>query len=176
MLASRAQRARPFAPCVAKESSAVTLLGRGREHVPPTQTRTGSKICGRRSLKLQAKEGGSGGGVLDRPTTTPGRESEFDLGKERKTKQPKDYRVLLHNDNFNKREYVVQTLMKVIPGMTVDIAVNIMNEAHLSGMAVVIQCPQEDAENYCDSLRGSGLISSIEPASGKGGGNGDDAQ
>ena len=33
---------------------------------------------------------------------------------------------MLHNDNFNRREYVVQVLMKVIPGMTVDDAVNVM--------------------------------------------------
>lgn len=76
------------------------------------------------------------------------------------------YRVLLHNDNFNKREYVVQVLMKVIPGMTLDNAVNIMQEAHHNGMAVVIICAQVDAEEHCMQLRGNGLLSSIEPASG----------
>ncbi|KAL7593028.1 hypothetical protein Lser_V15G35100 [Lactuca serriola] len=68
-----------------------------------------------------------GAGVLDKPViekTTPGREYEFDLRKSRKMAPP--YRVMLHNDNYNKREYVVQVLMKVIPGMTVDNAVNIM--------------------------------------------------
>nr|KAJ0210868.1 hypothetical protein LSAT_V11C400205290 [Lactuca sativa] len=68
-----------------------------------------------------------GAGVLDKPViekTTLGRESEFDLRKSRKVAPP--YRVMLHNDNYNKREYVVQVLMKVIPGMTVDNAVNIM--------------------------------------------------
>ncbi|KAL8474840.1 hypothetical protein ACS0TY_030591 [Phlomoides rotata] len=110
---------------------------------------------------------GKGGGVLDKPViekTTPGRESEFDLRKSRKMSPP--YRVLLHNDNFNKREYVVQVLMKVIPGMTLDNAVNIMQEAHYNGMAVVIICAQADAEEHCTQLRGNGLLSSIEPASG----------
>lgn len=109
---------------------------------------------------------GPGGGVLDRPTierTTPGRESEFDLRKSRKMSPP--YRVLLHNDNYNKREYVVQVLMKVIPGMTLDNAVNIMQEAHHNGLAVVIICGQADAEDHCTQLRGNGLLSSIEPAS-----------
>lgn len=76
------------------------------------------------------------------------------------------YRVMLHNDNYNKREYVVQVLMKVIPGMTVDNAVNIMQEAHYNGLAVVIICAQVDAEEHCMQLRGNGLLSSIEPASG----------
>ncbi|XP_057815216.1 ATP-dependent Clp protease adapter protein CLPS1, chloroplastic [Cryptomeria japonica] len=114
-----------------------------------------------------ASAGGKGGGVLDRPTiekTTPGRDSEFDLRKSRKISPP--YRVLLHNDNYNKREYVVQVLMKVIPGMTLDIAVNIMQEAHTNDIAVVIICAQVDAEEHCMKLRGNGLLSSIEPASG----------
>ncbi|KAL3629671.1 ATP-dependent Clp protease adapter protein CLPS1, chloroplastic [Castilleja foliolosa] len=112
---------------------------------------------------------GKGGGVLDKPViekTTPGRESEFDLRKSRKMSPP--YRVLLHNDNFNKREYVVQVLMKVIPGMTLDNAVNIMQEAHHNGRAVVIICAQADAEEHCTQLRGNGLLSSIEPADGGG--------
>lgn len=84
--------------------------------------------------------------------------------KSRKTSPP--YRVMLHNDNYNKREYVVQVLMKVIPGMTVDNAVNIMQEAHHNGLAVVITCAQVDAEDHCMQLRGNGLLSSIEPADG----------
>ncbi|KAE9605676.1 hypothetical protein Lal_00025599 [Lupinus albus] len=110
---------------------------------------------------------GKGGGLLENPViekVTPGRESDFDLKKTRKTAPP--YRVMLHNDNYNKREYVVQVLMKVIPGMTVDNAVNIMQEAHYNGLSVVLICAQADAEDHCMQLRGNGLLSSIEPASG----------
>jgi len=110
---------------------------------------------------------GPGSGVLDRPIldkTTPVRDNKFDLVKQKKTSPP--YQVMLHNDNFNKREYVVQVLMKVIPGMTVDTAVNVMQEAHINGLAVVIICPQEDAEEHCLQLRSNGLLSSVEPASG----------
>lgn len=116
-------------------------------------------------IRAATLPGGPGGGVLDKPTIerpTPGRESEFDIKRKKKTSPP--YRVLLHNDNFNRREYVVQVLMKVIPGMTVDQAVNIMQEAHVNGMACVITCSQEDAEEHCTQLRTNGLISSIEPA------------
>jgi ATP-dependent Clp protease adaptor protein ClpS len=42
-------------------------------------------------------------------------------------KKPPIYRVLLHNDNFNKREYVVQVLLKVVPDYTVDQAIKVMN-------------------------------------------------
>ncbi|XP_048229422.1 ATP-dependent Clp protease adapter protein CLPS1, chloroplastic [Ricinus communis] len=118
-------------------------------------------------MALSATGAGKGGGLLEKPViekTTPGRESEFDLRKSRKTAPP--YRVILHNDNYNKREYVVQVLMKVIPGMTLDNAVNIMQEAHYNGLSVVIICAQADAEDHCMQLRGNGLLSSIEPASG----------
>ena len=74
---------------------------------------------------------------------------------------------MLHNDSVNRREYVVQMLMKCIPAMTVDLAVNIMQEAHVNGMACVIVCGQEEAEDFCMQLRTNGLVSSIEPASGK---------
>ena len=118
-------------------------------------------------MAVSALGSGKGGGLLEKPTiekTMPGRESEFDLRKSRKMAPP--FRVLLHNDNFNKREYVVQVLMKVIPGMTLDNAVNIMQEAHYNGLSVVIICAQVDAEEHCMQLRGNGLLSSIEPASG----------
>ncbi|WRX13846.1 Adaptor protein ClpS [Theobroma cacao] len=118
-------------------------------------------------MAISTTGAGRGAGVLEKPVierTTPGRESEFDVRKSRKIAPP--YRVILHNDNFNKREYVVQVLMKVIPGMTLDNAVNIMQEAHYNGLAVVIICAQADAEEHCMQLRGNGLLSSIEPASG----------
>lgn len=41
-------------------------------------------------------------------------------------RRPPIYRVMLHNDNFNKREYVVRVLLKVIDELTVDDAVNVM--------------------------------------------------
>jgi len=106
---------------------------------------------------------------LDRPTVLPG----FSDAKQRVKKRPPIYKVLLHNDNFNRREYVVTVLMKVVDGLGVDEAVNIMNEAHQNGFACVITCPQEDAERYCEGLRGNGLVASVEPASG-GRGGGDD--
>lgn len=73
------------------------------------------------------------------------------------------YRVLLHNDDFNSMEYVVQVLMQTVPSITQPQAVSIMMEAHTNGLALVIICAQEHAEFYCETLKNHGLISTIEP-------------
>jgi ATP-dependent Clp protease adaptor protein ClpS len=36
------------------------------------------------------------------------------------------YKLLLHNDNNNRREYVVKVLLKVVDGLTMDDAINVM--------------------------------------------------
>ncbi len=73
------------------------------------------------------------------------------------------YRVLLHNDDYNSMEYVVQTLITTIPSLSQPQAVSIMMEAHTNGFALVITCPQEHAEFYCETLKNHGLSSTIEP-------------
>ena len=73
------------------------------------------------------------------------------------------YRVLLHNDDFNSMEYVVQVLMTTVPSLTPAQAVDIMMEAHTNGLALVITCALEHAEFYCETLKSHGLSSTIEP-------------
>ncbi|OKH18602.1 ATP-dependent Clp protease adapter ClpS [[Limnothrix rosea] IAM M-220] len=73
------------------------------------------------------------------------------------------YRVLLHNDDFNSMEHVVQTLIQTVAGITQPQAVSIMMEAHTNGLALVITCVQEHAEFYCETLKSHGLSSTIEP-------------
>lgn len=73
------------------------------------------------------------------------------------------YKVLLHNDDFNSMEYVVQVLLQTVSSLTQPQAVSIMMEAHTNGMALVITCAQEHAEFYCESLKSNGLVSTIEP-------------
>eukprot|EP00803_Ostreobium_quekettii_P004954 evm.model.scf_2980.2 EVM.evm.TU.scf_2980.2 scf_2980:12014-13822(+) len=105
----------------------------------------------------------SGGGVIDRPAVAkPGVDRRTGTLK----KRPPVYRVILHNDNFNRREYVVQVLMKVVDGLTLDEAVNAMQEAHINGLALVTCCAQEMAETYCQSLRNNGLTATMEPDNG----------
>jgi len=73
------------------------------------------------------------------------------------------YRVLLHNDDFNSMEHVVQALMTTVPSLSETQAVSIMMEAHTNGLALVIVCDIEPAEFYCETLKGHGLTSTIEP-------------
>ncbi|CAL8470223.1 g9765 [Coccomyxa elongata] len=124
-----------------------------------------TKVCLRTCCAV-----GPGGGVLDRPTTIglPG----FDLGKSTIRQRPRFYRVMLHNDDFNRREYVVKVLLKVLDNFTMEDAINCMQEAHTNGVACLVSCPQEDAEKYCEGLRVNGLISTIEPAGNSGGNSG----
>lgn len=50
-------------------------------------------------------------------------------------KKPPIYKVMLHNDNYNRREYVVKILLKTIEGLTVDDAVNVMQVGRLADAA-----------------------------------------
>lgn len=43
-------------------------------------------------------------------------------------------------------------------------ALNVMQEAHHNGLALVTVCAQDQAEDICEGMRSSGLISTIEPS------------
>lgn len=64
----------------------------------------------------------------------------------------------------------MQVLLKVVEGFTVEDALNVMQEAHFNGLALVTICSQDQAEYMCERLRLSGLISTIEPCGNNGGG------
>lgn len=74
------------------------------------------------------------------------------------------YSVILHNDDDHAMDYVVAALVKSVPSLTAEEAVNIMLEAHHTGRAVVITCPLEQAELYRDRIRSFGLGVTIEKA------------
>jgi ATP-dependent Clp protease adaptor protein ClpS len=74
------------------------------------------------------------------------------------------WNVILHNDDVNEMMYVVQCLLKTVPGMDTQRATEIMFEAHNHGQAVVTTCPLELAELYRDKLESFGLTATIEKA------------
>ncbi|MBV9173523.1 MAG: ATP-dependent Clp protease adaptor ClpS [Chloroflexi bacterium] len=93
-------------------------------------------------------------------------ETRPDVREEQREKQDilPPYSVVLHNDDHNDMVYVVQCLMKTVPGIGAARATRIMFEAHNKGKAVVTTCPLELAELYRDRLEGFGLTATIERA------------
>lgn len=83
--------------------------------------------------------------------------------EQRTRKRQPLYRVLLHNDPVNTRDYVVATLQMVVPQLSEQDAVAVMLAAHNTGVGLVIVCDQEPAEFYSEQLKSKGLTSTIEP-------------
>jgi ATP-dependent Clp protease adaptor protein ClpS len=73
------------------------------------------------------------------------------------------YKVILFNDDYNDMDYVVAVLLHLISHLSQEEAVQIMLTAHLTGSAVVVVCPKENAEYYQERLSGYGLSATIEP-------------
>eukprot|EP00276_Gloeochaete_wittrockiana_P006968 CAMPEP_0184643316 /NCGR_PEP_ID=MMETSP0308-20130426/128_1 /TAXON_ID=38269 /ORGANISM="Gloeochaete witrockiana, Strain SAG 46.84" /LENGTH=124 /DNA_ID=CAMNT_0027071153 /DNA_START=282 /DNA_END=656 /DNA_ORIENTATION=+ len=101
------------------------------------------------------------------PVETPSTDTGGSGAKKRETSEEEQFagqwKVLLHNDEANTMEYVVQCLRKTVPRMTHQEALNIMLEAHTTGVGVVTVCEKEIAEYYCEVLKSFKLWSSIEP-------------
>ena len=60
--------------------------------------------------------------------------------------------------------YVVQSLLRSVPGLTTEKATEIMFEAHNQGRARVIVCPLELAELYRERLESCKLTATVEKA------------
>lgn len=108
--------------------------------------------------------------MTTRPTATqtPSREggaAVIEKETQRLRKPSPRYKVLLHNDPVNTMEYVVTTLRQVVPALSEQDAIAVMLEAHNTGVGLVIVCDLEPAEFYCESLKGKGLTSTLEPES-----------
>ena len=73
------------------------------------------------------------------------------------------WKVLLHNDDVHDMLYVIGALRKAVPGVTVEEAVQIMLEAHTTGVGLVTVAPREEAEYYEERIQTFGLGASIEP-------------
>lgn len=66
-------------------------------------------------------------------------------------KHPKQYQVLLHNDDFTPREFVVYVL-EVVFHKNRDAATQIMWQAHQHGVAVVGSYSLQEAETKIDKV------------------------
>lgn len=70
--------------------------------------------------------------------------------------------LLLHNDQVNEMGYVVRILVRMT-AIPVAEAVRMMCEAHLEGVALVLETHRERAELLAEQLEAAGLSASIEP-------------
>ena len=73
------------------------------------------------------------------------------------------YKVILFDDDYNEMDFVVYALLHSVGSLSPEEAEYIMLTAHLTGSAVVIVCPKEEAEYYQERLLGYGLTATIEP-------------
>ena len=80
------------------------------------------------------------------------------------TEHVRRYAVILHNDEVNSMEHVVDALLQSVPTLSEEDAVRVMMDAHTEGKAIVTVCPLETAEFYRDRLQTFSIGASIEPA------------
>ncbi|MFY7897085.1 MAG: ATP-dependent Clp protease adaptor ClpS [Phycisphaerales bacterium] len=82
---------------------------------------------------------------------------------DRKLDKLPPFKVLLHNDDENSMEHVVQTVVELTP-LTIERSVQVMLEAHDSGVALLLVTHKERAELYCEQFRSKKLVVSMEEA------------
>ncbi len=73
------------------------------------------------------------------------------------------YKVILHNDDHHSMDYVIVALVKSVPSLNEEDALEIMMTAHNEGTAVVVVVPQETAEFYQERILSFSLGCTIEP-------------
>ncbi len=101
-------------------------------------------------------------GAPSRAPVTPQRSPVPDDDASTRRRLLPPYKVILHNDDHNSMDHVVQALRKSIPGMSLGRAAAVMWEAHVNGKALVLACPLELAELYQQRLLSFGLSATIE--------------
>ena len=73
------------------------------------------------------------------------------------------WKVLLHNDDKNSRQFVVEAIMQLTPLKKQDAELR-MKEADETGVALLLTTHKERAELYKDQFESKGLTVTIEPA------------
>ncbi len=74
------------------------------------------------------------------------------------------FRVLLHNDNHNTFEFVIDSLVE-LTSLNLSRAAEVTLEADKAGVALILVTHRERAELYQEQFTSKGLTVSIEPAS-----------
>jgi len=96
--------------------------------------------------------------------SVPQVETDIDIDIQRFIDRCPSYQVILHDDDHHGMDEVIVAIIRSVPGVNEHKAILIMLEAHSTGRAVVIVCPQEQAEFYAERLGTYGLTVTIERA------------
>jgi len=100
----------------------------------------------------------SGGGPASCAATKLGRPAH-------KPKKLPPFKVLLHNDDVNTFEHVIQSIVSLTT-LTPQEAVLRAIEAHEAGLALLLMTHRERAELYTEQFTTFGITTTIEPAEG----------
>ena len=73
------------------------------------------------------------------------------------------FRVILHNDDNNSFEHVIEAIVELTP-LQLGEALERTKEAHREGCALLLVIHRERAELYEDQFRTKSLTVTIEPA------------
>ncbi|MFA6044152.1 MAG: ATP-dependent Clp protease adaptor ClpS [Phycisphaerales bacterium] len=80
-----------------------------------------------------------------------------------KADQLPPYRVLLHNDDVNDEQYVIETILELTP-LKKERAIHATLEADSEGVALLLITHKEKAELYQEQFQSKKLTVTIEPA------------
>lgn len=80
-----------------------------------------------------------------------------------KLDQLPQFRVLLHNDDHNSFDWVIDSIMELTPHRR-ESAMLLTWEAHATGVSLLLVTHKERAELYQDQFKTKKLIVTIEPA------------
>ncbi|MEK6674710.1 MAG: ATP-dependent Clp protease adaptor ClpS [Planctomycetota bacterium] len=96
-------------------------------------------------------------------TTTQAAPVKKPIDPPRKPKQLPPFRVILHNDDVNTMEHVIQSILRLTT-LSPEEAVRRTLEANDSGVALLLITHKERAELYQDQFTSLHLTVTIEPA------------
>lgn len=91
------------------------------------------------------------------------KESETSKDLDRERKMGPKFHLYIINDDFNRRERVIDILLKTVDGLSFSRAYASMQEAHMHGKGHVVTVVQELAEHYCALICAQGVLSIVEP-------------
>lgn len=96
------------------------------------------------------------------------REEGVDVAERPKTKKPRLYRVILHNDDFTAMEFVVEILMRHFDKSPTE-AMHVMLQVHHLGIGVAGVYTRDEAETRVEAVNGAAeaagypLLLTVEP-------------